>query len=274
MFYGENMRNDFIQTYIENNHLKYFIDTNTGKSFLNRINCVEIKKTEIPDYILKGIEDVQHGLEITVLYTEHPVCRFFSSMDNIVKKVFKKLHNDPEIESKFFINLICNENNIDVTKIKLKEDEIAQQIYLLIKKQPYTPEIRTSYEFNGLVITGNNNIIEFTTNNNVSMKLIYSTNDRNFGGTPVVNFPLCTAISLIQNCINKKDLKYNNYKKKCNGTCNLLLVADPFIAKGLLIETNENVYEHVFVSKFDNVFLLELGGKEHIKSSKLLISSV
>lgn len=261
------MYNKLFQEHLENNHFNYFINTDNGKNFLRNINCINIKKSERPDYILKDINGLQHGIEEIVLFSNHQNCKFFSTMNNIVVKAFKLLDEDNDIKDKYFINLICNE--IDFSK-KLNENQIAQDIYLRIKNFPNNSKEKTSYTFNNIFIEGIHNIFDFKTSNGISMKLIYSQSDKNFGGSPVISYPLESPIELIQTAINKKNLKYEYYKSRCTGTCNLLIIYDPFISKGLLFESNTALYEHAFYSLFDNVFLLELGGKIPIKSSILL----
>lgn len=268
------MHNGSTQKYIEHNHLKYFLGTVYGKNFLRSINCIKILEFECPDYKLISNDGVEHGLEETIIFADHPVCKFFTSLDNIVKRVFKKLDEDEAFDKKFFINLLCDEKNLDLAKVKFKEKEVAEQICLLIKKNPDNPTNASSYEFNGLTITGKHNVVNFRTKNGIKMKVVYSQSDDsyNFGGTPVINFPLIFPIEAIQNALDSKNRKYSNYKNKCNGTCNVLLIYDPFFSKGFLLNTDDKVYNHIFTSEFDNVFLLELGGKEHIKVTELLTS--
>ena len=268
------MHNGFTQKYIENNHLKYFFNTVQGKIFLRSINCIKVSEFEGPDYKLISNNGVEHGLEETIIFAEHPVCKFFTSLDNIVKKVFKKLDEDDAFNKKFFITLLCDEKDFDLVKVKFKEKDVAEQIFSFIKQFPNNPHNASSYEFNGLTITGKHNIINFRTKNGIKMKVIYSQSDENynFGGTPVINFPFISPIEAIQDAIDSKNKKYSNYKNKCNGTCNLLLVYDPFFSKGFLLNTEDKVYNHIFTSEFDNVFLLELGGKDPIKVTKLLTS--
>ena len=67
----------------------------------------------------------------------------------------------------------------------------------------------------------------------------------------------------------EKEKKIAEYRSNCSGTCNLLVIYDPFIAKDISFEANDSIYGHLFKSGFDNILLLELGGKVAVKVSKL-----
>lgn len=42
-----------IKCFIESQHLRYFLEHETGKDFLQNLNCIHIEKSEIPDFTLR-----------------------------------------------------------------------------------------------------------------------------------------------------------------------------------------------------------------------------
>ena len=67
-------KNKAIQEYLEGRHLKYFAETEAGKLFLNSIRCCSVEKSESPDFLLIDNFGKKHGLEITNLCKNHPLC--------------------------------------------------------------------------------------------------------------------------------------------------------------------------------------------------------
>lgn len=264
-------KNKAIQEYLEGVHLKYFAETEARKLFLNSIRCCSVEKSESPDFLLIDNFGKKHGLEITNLCKNHSLCCFFRSLDNIVKKVFVKV--DKELSEKFFVNLMCSDMATkDIKDIKFREDAVAEQIFNIIKANPNNPQQKQTYYVGEMSISGNHNIVEFSTKEGVRMKVVYSKmddNKHNFGGTPLFMLPLFNSFDVLQEAIAEKEKKIAEYRSNCSGTCNLLVIYDPFIAKGISFEANDSIYGHLFKSGFDNIFLLELGGKVAVKVSKL-----
>lgn len=258
--------NQKLQKYIEKCHLKYFLSKNIGKDFLKSLSSVGIIPSEAPDFIIKTKENKLIGLEETIIGDNHPIIRFYNSLDAVVKSVFKKL--DTTFKNKFFINLICLET--DISKVKFSKEKLSEQIFNIIKKKPDAPTVDNSYEYMGLKVTGKHNIVKFITENNIKMQLIYSPTDSDyhFGGTPVVSFPIKKPIELVEMSIKNKENKCKSYKKNIP-ECNLLIIYDPFLVKGLAFNVSDDVYNHVFATSFENIFLMELGGQENIKVTKL-----
>lgn len=262
------MKNKDIKYFIETQHFSYFLKHKIGEDFLQKLNCVHIEKSEIPDFILTDQYGNKHGVELTTICKKHPITCFFRSLDNIVKKSLEKLHQT--LGEQFYINLLCPDIfTKDVKYIKFKEEEIVEIIFEIIKKNPNNSKEAYTYSFGDINITGQHHIVDFTSSKGVHMQLIYSKSDHAFGGTPIIMVPLEYPIELLQKSIQEKENKLKNYHSKCTGSCNLLVIYDPFIAKGLYFEATPDIYEYCFKSSFDNIFLLELGGKEAIKASKL-----
>lgn len=178
---------------------------------------------------------------------------------------------DEKLDSKFFINLICMENNIG--DVSFNRDKLAKQIFNIISNNQENPINTNEYALFGLKIQGKDNIEDLEISNKIKFKLVYAKTDNtyNFGGAPFVSFPVKNPITMIEDALGDKESKYNEYKKKCSAGCCLLLIYDSFYAKGIHFIGNDNLYNHTFISSFDDVFLLELGGQEAIKVSKLCI---
>ena len=222
----------------------------------------------IPDFILTDRQGNKHGVELTTICKKHPITGLFRSLDNIVKKSLEKLNQT--LGEQFYIILLCPDIfTKDIKDIKFKEEEIVDIIFEIIKKNPNTPKENYTYSSGNLNITGQHHIVDFDSPKGVHMQLIYSKSDYSFGGTQVIMFPLERPIELLQKAIQEKENKLKSYHSKCTGSCNLLIIYDPFIANGLYFEATPDIYEYCFKSNFDNIFLLELSGKENIKVSKL-----
>lgn len=259
------MTENNLKIFIENNHLKYFIETNIGREFVKEEKCINVHKNEKPDYIFETLTG-NIGFELTVLAENTPYANLFHSLTSIVNKVFKKI--DKELEYKYFLNLICMENNIE--KIAIKEKELVEQIFSTIadyEKKGIVSK-KSKYSIGLISIEGKHHIEEIVMKNNLKFKLVFSKHDKyNFGGTPVFSPVYTDPIDLIQSIINKKEVKkskYNNCKKYC-----LLIISDPFIARGNSYNFSNEVFKHTFNSSFDNIFLLELGGENNLRASKL-----
>lgn len=253
--------------YMERNHLQYFINTECGRALLNQLHCYEILKKDPPDFVLKTL--IGHcSLELTILSYESPLLKLFSALNGVVESVFKKI--DQNLDSKYFINLICLEN--DINKIKIHKSKLVEQVFNIIKgthNNNCDPET-TSFSLGEISVSGKHHNVEFYTDTGVGMRLVYSKNDDsyNFGGTPVFS-PICiNPTNLIKDLIDKKNKKLSIYKN-CYSKCFLLLITDPFITKGCSFEFDDVFFQEHFYSSFDDIFLLELGGRNNIRASKL-----
>lgn len=110
-----------------------------------------------------------------------------------------------------------------------------------------------------------------TTKTQVELQNIINNNASYHHGGPVIfNNVINNPTTLIQNTIDKKEEKKVNYNKNCKKHC-LLIVSDPFITKGNFYEFNDEFGKNVFTSSFDNIFLLELGGKNNLLTQELKI---
>jgi hypothetical protein len=239
------------KTYFEVGHLKYFFkNTDIGKEFLKAFNIYNVEKCEKPDFILIDNFGNKFGMEITTISEKTRIAKLCLSLDNVVQLVFKKIDN--ELNSKYFISLICLEKNIN--KIKYNESKLANQIFEIIK-QGKNNVCDTS-------IKKIDNVFDFQIENGIFMTLIYDIikEKNNFGGAsmscPVSENP----ILIIQSIINKKNKKLCSYSNSCKAHF-LLIVSDPFIEKGNYFFFDQKLYEQVFDSNFSKVFLLELGGR-------------
>lgn len=261
------IKNQNNKEFIENVHFEYFLQTEVGKKLLENIKCYSIVKTEKPDFLLKT-PNGDIGFELTVLSENSKYTKFSYSLKSVVESVFKKIDNN--LTYQYFINLICEEENIN--NIVIEESKLSEQIFSIIsdyEKMNIAPQ-QQHYTYGAITIKGAHHIVKFKSSKGVNFKLIFSktTNNINVVGSSIFSPITLNPKKIILQLIRKKELKKIQYNINCTEHC-LLIIVDPFISKGNSYTFDEEFYNFVFSSSFNRIFLLELGGEENIKATQL-----
>lgn len=258
------MENSKVKTWIECQHLKYFIESECGKNFLENLQIQLIVKSEKPDFLLFADSECPYGLEVSTLDSLNKDNYLFQSLDSVVKKLFVKISQ--KLNRKYFINLICLEKNLN--SIKFRSAELVEKLFKIIQDDDGKPaNEKLTYTLGNISVSGQQKEARIETSNGLHFLMMYSINDQNFGGTPCFGQAIHNPIYEIQRLITKK-----NSSKKSYISCIqqfLMIVVDPFITKGCFFTFDDKLFEHKFISTFDAVFLLILGGRKNIEVIEL-----
>lgn len=253
---------------IEKEELSKFISSPEGLEWIKQNNLVKIiKEEEKPDFIFRSSDNKRIGIEHTrfIIKSKHgQALRSLMTIGNKIRKYILDKYgiNTSIIIDKFDRKKLCfrtfkeyqehlyNPGFIDL----FDEKEIKKQLEPWLERE--IPKIRsihlikTSIEIAGEYLTFT--ISDFPHLNN---KYECCVNNECY------SFP--APIDKIQEEIDKKNKKYDSYLKNCD-TC-YLLIYSPNISKGNYTYFTDEIIEHIFKSKFSDVFLYNANDKKCIK---------
>lgn len=256
----------------EKEYLDCFLQTSIGKSWHEKHNIIKIEETESPDFIFETNDEKKIGLEITqfIIESKHgKAMQALATTGNKICKYSLNKHKLPisiiidkydkrkyEARTKEQILEVCyNPGFID----RFNEREIKAQIEPIIdnnldqlKTFPrlIKPWIKIDDEYLCFSISGFPDIngkYECFVNNEC--------------------FSLENPFSPLQNVIEKKNQKYDNFIKHCD-EC-YLLVCKPGVSKGNYCHFTDEILNHKFTSKFKNIFLYDVDKHSAIELKSL-----
>ena len=252
-------RNLFTKKWYENHYLDYFLNTDCGKSVLKELQITTIQPDEAPDFIAHTQDRKRIGIEIVNFHIGKN-CEFYLTIDTIFQNVFLKAQQT--LRNKYFM-AIYFPKPIYFKTTKIHKEELGDLLYKKVEMldKQYPENGKDTGKWETINVGGSNEIL-----------YRYEHNEKYFGGVAgggglVIQNP---DIELIE-CVAKKDKKYCSYLKKCD-KCALLIVSDFYKTKSEPFEFTDA--DNIQVrTKFDKVFLLELGGQPAIKATQLKIQN-
>lgn len=262
------MNKNYTKKQEEKEQIKYFFDTQIGKSFLFENNIVDIQESESPDFLLVKKDETKLSLEVTQFIAKNKntqysqaLMRYGNNLCNYAQKhyginisILIDKHDKREFNTKWseHIDYAYNpgfskippkdtlnkelENILTKNIDNLKSDELVQEC-ILIEDDYYKISIDP-------------HICPWTNK--------YDCMVNNAGK---VSFD---PIDELQKCIDKKNKKVSTYKQNC--TKCFLLIYVPSSRYGNYCSFGESSLKHKYNSMFDNIFLFE----EKTKKSYIL----
>lgn len=256
----------------EKEYLDCFLQTTIGKSWYEKHDIVKFEATESPDFIFEANDGKKIGLEITqfIIESKHgkamqalattgnKLCQYSLNKHKlpisiIIDKYDRRMHEARTREQ--LLEVCYNPGFID----RFDEKEIKAQIEPIIddnldklKNFPrlIKPWIKINDEYLCFSISGFPDIngkYECFVNNEC--------------------FSLENPFASLQKIIDKKNQKYDNFKKHCD-EC-YLLVCKPGVSKGNYCHFTDEILRHKFTSKFKNIFLYDVDKHSAIELKNL-----
>ena len=252
----------------EKEQITYFFNTQVGKSFLQKNNIVEIKESESPDFLLIKKGGTNYALEHTKFIAENKNTQYSQTLIRYGNNLCRYA------SEKYGINISILIDKYDSRKFSPNWNDHIDYAY-----NPGFSKIPKKNTIN----KGLRNILTKNIDNLKKGKLVQewiqieddffelSINPficpwTNKYDCMVNNIGMITIdpIKELQKCIDKKNTKINKYKTNCN-KC-FLLIYVPDSKCGNYYSFTENMFQHKFISNFDNIFLYE----EKINKSRIL----
>ena len=248
-----------LQKSYEREHLKYFLDADIGKTFLNDNDIASVTAPldgcEPLDFIAYARNGKKIGIEVTniVLFLDnHFRSAIDSNLNAVLNHIYKELRN-------IFAIVAYYPNPINPSSKMLKKEDLKKLFANRIRSfdEDFTNGIVASDKWEHINVGGDNEILlRFTIDkNHFCVKSSY-------GGSFIVN-----PYSKLQDCIAKKQSKHDSYLDRCD-ECILLVVSDFTMSNSspILFEDLEN---QVFECTFSKIFLLELASLPIFKITEL-----
>lgn len=244
----------------EKEYLDCFLKTTIGKLWYEKHNIIKFEETESPDFIFETNDGRKIGLEVTqfIIESKHgkamqalattgnKICSYSLNKHKlpisiIIDKYDKRKHEAKTKEQ--FLEVCYNPGFID----RFDEKEIKAQIEPVIdenldKLKHFPCLIKQWININGEYLCFS--ISGFP---DISGKYECFVNNECFS--------LENPFTPLQNVIDKKNQKYENFIKHCN-EC-YLLVCKPGVSKGNYCHFTDEILSYGFTSKFKNIFLYD-----------------
>lgn len=255
------------------NERKYLLRFLADKMYTHDFTPIEFTEViqclnDPPDFAIKT-KDKSISLEITTLNIYTGISKRQFSMDNVVKKVIKKI--DSELSDRYSLKL---GEGLGLKRLEMNEVKLAEQIFHIIKnfnkilkhqaKINYIDEIRK--------LKNNRYLINFKNETGDAFGLFVSKikAKQSNGGVATIAIEYKNNYDAVEKTINKKEKNLPVYKMNYNKNY-LLLVADSLVIKGCIFNFDCNFYKHKFRTKFDKIFLMEINWNNNYKITELNI---
>ena len=254
---------------LEITYLDFFKQTSEGEKWLKKNKITKTIPRESPDFIFETSIEKTIGLEITNLVLKTDKFHATSTLQTIAKQVCQHFRKEKDIAlsliidvwderkwcyktKKEYLDYIYNPgfNSLELPKKKIKEAIIA-----VISKKDISA---WGHKKEWIELTPHKFIITYS--RMYEPHISYHVN----------NAGMCKEdpFGELQEAINKKNEKYDEYKTKCD-ECDLLVVSDGN-SLGSFVNFSNKINSQKFLSSFKNVYLLDLE-RSDIKSIKLKI---
>ncbi|MDR1759738.1 MAG: hypothetical protein LBR60_04350 [Fibrobacter sp.] len=244
----------------ENIFISLFLESEAGKKWLikNKMTDNKPQESESPDFLFTNSQGEKIGIEITKLLNKTNKFKATARLNTIANKVVQYFKKEKNIALSVLIDVYdkrkvspnwndhisyCNNPGFD--KIEPKNKEVEDAIIKAITKKGI-PElglkkITVTVAPHTFIVTYDNVFFSPHTSARVN------------------NSGMCKEdpFEELQNTINSKNEKYESYKKQCQ-KCDLLIVSEDSSAGNFVCFSN-NILNHKFDSRFENVYLLDLG---------------
>lgn len=243
----------------EKEFLDEFLQTKVGKNWFNENNIIKIIKSEAPDFLFETYDNQTLALEITQFIAQNKNLHYSQALTRIGNQLcaeIKEKYNikismliDRYDKRKFspywndHINLAYNPGFSDVPPKNVFKNKIREILNTNINKLRTNSIVQewlqVGSDYYKISVQSFPSIISWKYNCHV-----------NNAGQIKFN-PFCE----LQNCINNKNKKVNQYRKD-NNKCYLLIFVPDFKIGNYCSFTNE-LAKHKFKSDFDLIFLYE-----------------
>lgn len=253
------MNKNYTKKQEEKEQIKYFFNTQIGKSFLFENNIVDIQESESPDFFLVKKDETKLSLEVTQFIAKNKNTQYSQAL----MRYGNNLCNYAQKHYGINISILIDKH--DKREFNTKWSEHIDYAY-----NPGFSKIPPKDTLNNEL----KNILNKNINNLKSGKLVqewiqikdeyfkisidpyicpwtgkYDCMVNNAGKVSL------DPIKELQNCIDKKNKKVAAYKQNCI-KC-FLLIYVPTSRYGNYYVFSNKLFEHKFNSKFDKIFLFE-----------------
>jgi hypothetical protein len=244
----------------ENIFISLFLESDAGKKWLvkNKMTDNKPQESESPDFLFTNSQGEKTGIEITKLLNKTDKFEVTARLNAIGKKVVQYFKKEKDIALSVLIDVYDErKNSVDWNEIldacynpgfdkiepqnKKIEDAIIEAITKRGIPKPGLEKVNVTVPPHTFLVTYDN--------------VFYSPHT----SVHVNNSGMCKEdpFEELQNIINSKNKKYESYKKQCQ-KCDLLIVSDDS-STGNFVCFSNNILNHKFYSRFENVYLLDLG---------------
>ena len=244
----------------EREYLEYFLASDEGKKWYEKNKIISCQESEHPDFIFMTEDNQKIGVEITrflvkslhgqalrhLMTIGNQACKYAQKqygldISILIDKWDKRVHQARTRQE--IMDAINNPGFWDIynkNEIKSGIDQLIDRNVEKLKQWPHlikeTIQVQDEY-FN----------ITITSTPNMDNKFDCAVNNESYSKE--------NPFDELQETIDSKNKKINNYLKKCD-KC-FLLVYIPSVSKGNYCHFNGSVKTHLFYSKFENIFLCQ-----------------
>lgn len=244
----------------ELHYLNIFKQTPVGIQFYKDYSITDIYKAEEhPDFILKTASEKLIGIEVTELIVRNKNTQYSQALTSIGNKICKYAKKEYGIDISMLIsqydkrsfntnwndcmNRLYDPGFSNIPYIKEFKEELKRFVYINIGKLKKKPLVQDC-------IAIQNEYFK------ISIYTFYSINSGKFD-CHINNAGKCKVnpTEELQDCINKKNNKFENYVKECD-ECYLLVILADSHKGGFCFYTND-LLAHKYTSKFKEIFLYD-----------------
>ncbi len=253
----------------EQEYLNGFKETNIGKQFYENCSITNIfEATEQPDFILKTKSGKLIGVELTEFIVKNKNTKYTQALTRIGNQICKYAKKQYDLDMSITIEqfdklLWCSTNRNDYLKraydpgfssvppikeFKEKLQEFVDTNADNLKKKAFVKDWITIQD-------------EYF---QISIKTFASICSDKFD-CHVDNTGCCKEdpIEELQACIDEKNNKFENYIKKCDDRCLLIVLVSS--SKGSFCFYTDKLLRHKYTSKFKEIFFYDERKKEAYK---------
>ena len=243
----------------EDTYIYLLLESEAGKKWLinNKILETKPQECESPDYLFQTSQGKIVGLEITRLLIKTDKFNATARLNTIANKVVQYFRKEKNIPLSILIDIYDEREvspdwedildayyNPGFDKIEVTNHKIKDAIIEAISKKgiPEWGERKIDINLPPHLFT-----------------ISYGRFFEPYTSTHVNNSGMCKEdpFEELQKVITDKNEKYNKYLEKCDA-CSLLVVSEGSGSGNFTCFTNK-ILKHKFDSKFENVYLLDLG---------------
>lgn len=254
----------------ENTFLSLFLENEAGKKWLRRNKITDHKpiESESPDYLFINSQGKKIGIEITKLLIKTNKFEATARLNNIANQVVQHFKKEKSIALSALIDVyderelsvdwneildVCDNPGFD--KIEVTDKKVKDAIIEAITKKGIP---KSGLKEVTAIVPPHTFIVTY---DNVFFSPYTSVHVNNSG--------ICKEdpFKELQEAIIAKNKKMDKYLEKCD-TCFLLVVSEDSSSGNFVCFSNK-ILKYRFDSRFENVYLLDLGGFAENKVVKL-----
>ena len=249
----------------EQEYLNNFKETNIGKKFYEDYSIIDIfEATEQPDFILKTKSEKLIGIELTELIVKNKNTKYTQALTRNGNKICKYAKKHYNLDVSIIIN------QYDKLLWSTKWSDHLKRAYdpgfsVILSPKEFKDKLQEFVDDNIERLKKTTFIQDWIMLQNEYFKITIKTFPSISSGKfdcHVNNAGRCkeNPIEELQACIIEKNNKIENYIKKCDNCCLLIVLSNS--SKGSFCFYTDIILKHKYTSKFKEIFLYDESKKQ------------